>query len=339
MTTADTGRLQYDLFISHASEDKADIARPLANSLKRMGFRVWFDEFELTVGDSLRRSIDRGLASSRFGVVILSRAFFEKEWTQKELDALVARDDGREKVILPVWHGVTRADVVRWSPLLADRLAVSSATGADETARHLAVAMSRDSELHERKDIHVAGESPTVRIVFDRGATSFLEPRGYFGSAVVIAAMTALPFGVGWAWLMSAMFERPFGGVILVVGLIAGAFFGISMGVILGAFMRVRRVGLACSAVGTTFRQLHALVAELGYDIRLQTTDFTTYKPSFQAGLLSGSMSIRRDGEIITIIGPRFYVARVLKRLSMNTANQILAVEDGRSHDSGESAR
>jgi hypothetical protein len=119
----------WDLFISHASEDKDEIARPLADELVEAGLKVWFDEYELTVGDSLRRSIDRGLAQSRFGVVILSGHFFEKEWPQKELDGLVAREDGSEKRILPVWHKVNRKQVESFSPTLADKLGVPTTKG------------------------------------------------------------------------------------------------------------------------------------------------------------------------------------------------------------------
>jgi len=71
---------QRDVFICHASEDKDAIARPLAEALRERGHVVWFDEFELEIGDSLRQEIDRGLARSRFGVVILSPSFFEKKW-------------------------------------------------------------------------------------------------------------------------------------------------------------------------------------------------------------------------------------------------------------------
>lgn len=70
----------YDAFICHASEDKDDFVRPLAERLVRDHVEVWYDEFSLTVGDSLRRSIDRGLRSSRFGVVILSPSFLAKRW-------------------------------------------------------------------------------------------------------------------------------------------------------------------------------------------------------------------------------------------------------------------
>ena len=80
---------EYDAFISHASEDKEELVRPLADALVERGLKVWYDEFNLTVGDSLRRSIDKGLAKSRFGIVVLSSSFFAKNWTQYELDGLV----------------------------------------------------------------------------------------------------------------------------------------------------------------------------------------------------------------------------------------------------------
>lgn len=119
-----------DAFISHASEDKEAIARPLAAELRRRGWSVWFDEFELTVGDSLRQEIDRGLATARFGIVILSKSFFMKSWPRRELDGLTAREISEsEKVVLPVWHGVDHAYVKSFSPPLADKLAVDSSAG------------------------------------------------------------------------------------------------------------------------------------------------------------------------------------------------------------------
>lgn len=93
---------EYDVFISHASEDKDAVVRPLANALRNGGLRVWFDEFELRIGDSLRRKIDHGLATSRFGVVVLSHAFFGKGWTNYELDGIVTRTVSGEQVILPI---------------------------------------------------------------------------------------------------------------------------------------------------------------------------------------------------------------------------------------------
>ncbi len=116
----------YDAFISHASEDKVGFVEPLAKALTKLGFRVWYDEFELTVGDSLRESIDRGLATSLYGIVVLSKAFFAKNWPKYELNGLVAREIDGKKVILPIWRGIEREDVVRYSPTLADKVALKS---------------------------------------------------------------------------------------------------------------------------------------------------------------------------------------------------------------------
>jgi len=118
----------FDVFISHASEDKDELVRPLAEALKEEGLRVWYDEFELRIGSSLRRTIDRGIARSRFGVVVLSRPFFEKGWPAYELDGLVTRTINGEQVLLPIWHGVTKQQVMDYSPSLADKLARSTAT-------------------------------------------------------------------------------------------------------------------------------------------------------------------------------------------------------------------
>lgn len=118
---------EYDVFISHASEDKDDVVRPLAQALKAAGLDVWFDEFELRIGDSLRRKIDRGLAKSRFGVVVLSQAFFGKGWTNYELDGLVTRAVTGEQILLPVWHNVSKQEVMEYSPSLADKLARNTA--------------------------------------------------------------------------------------------------------------------------------------------------------------------------------------------------------------------
>ena len=128
----------WDVFISHASEDKRDFVEPLANKLKALGLRVWYDKFVLKLGDSLLATIDAGLAQSRFGVVVLSPAFFKKSWPRKELDGLVAREVSKDKkVILPIWHNVSRDDVTKHSPTLAGRLAALSKDGLDEVVRQI----------------------------------------------------------------------------------------------------------------------------------------------------------------------------------------------------------
>jgi len=133
--------MDWDVFISHASEDKESFARPLAKALEAQGLRVWFDEFTLRVGDRLRRSIDHGLSNCQYGIVILSPHFFGKEWPQNELDGLVQRESRGENVILPVWHNVTVEQIQRYSLTLADRVAVLSSRGLDLVVAELLLAM------------------------------------------------------------------------------------------------------------------------------------------------------------------------------------------------------
>jgi hypothetical protein len=124
--------IEYDLFISHASEDKEELVRPLAVALEVLGVKVWYDEFTLKIGDSLRRSIDGGLSNSRFGTVVLSSSFFAKNWTQYELDGMTAKEMNGRKMILPIWHKVTKNEVINFSPTLADKVALNSSVHSTE---------------------------------------------------------------------------------------------------------------------------------------------------------------------------------------------------------------
>jgi hypothetical protein len=115
---------EYDVFISHASEDKDAVVRPLAQALREQGLDVWYDEFTLKIGDSLRRKIDSGIARSRFGIVVLSPPFLAKGWPQYELDGLVTMSVSGRQMLLPLWHGIIKDEVVAHSPSLADKVAL-----------------------------------------------------------------------------------------------------------------------------------------------------------------------------------------------------------------------
>lgn len=114
---------EYDVFISHASEDKDSVVRPLALALKNKGINVWYDEFELKIGDSLRRKIDQGLSRSKFGIVVISRSFIKKGWTNYELDGLMTKAISGQQTLLPIWHDITKQEVIDYSPSLADKVA------------------------------------------------------------------------------------------------------------------------------------------------------------------------------------------------------------------------
>jgi hypothetical protein len=115
---------KWDVFISYASEDKEQFVKPLAQILDTMGVVVWYDEFSLENGDSLSSSIDRGLSNSKYGIVVISKAFITKNWPKYELQGLIARQmAGKKKSILPIWHDINRKEVTRFSPSLADKVA------------------------------------------------------------------------------------------------------------------------------------------------------------------------------------------------------------------------
>jgi hypothetical protein len=128
--------------LSHASEDKKDVARPLYEALTSLGYLVWFDEAEIKIGDRLRRKIDEGLTLARFGIVVLSPKFFAKNWPENELDGLFAKEGATGKdAILPVWHQVD-ADAIRaYSLMLAGRLGARTSDGILEVAEQLADAI------------------------------------------------------------------------------------------------------------------------------------------------------------------------------------------------------
>jgi hypothetical protein len=119
---------EFDVFISHSSVDKLYVV-PLVSALEAAGISVWFDKTTMEWGDSLRSEIDRGLTACRYGIVVFSKAFLKKKkWTEHELNALFAREEPGRKVILPIWHGITRDDLIEYSPAFADRLAKNSVT-------------------------------------------------------------------------------------------------------------------------------------------------------------------------------------------------------------------
>lgn len=122
----------FDVFISHASEDKDNFVRLLATELRKQHIEVWYDEFSLKPGDSIRRALDIGLSKSRYGIVVLSKSFFKKEWTQWELDGLVQKlNRGQGNCIIPIWHEISYGDLVDYSPSLADRMAILSSKGIE----------------------------------------------------------------------------------------------------------------------------------------------------------------------------------------------------------------
>lgn len=134
------GRL-YDVFVAYASEDRERVAEPLVAALRSRGLTVWYDRDALAIGDSLDEKIDEGLQRCRFGIVVLSRAFFAKPWPQEELRRLGAKEIASGPAILPIWHRINRSFVAKRSLKLADRVAGTTDEGIDKLADKLWLAV------------------------------------------------------------------------------------------------------------------------------------------------------------------------------------------------------
>jgi hypothetical protein len=131
------------LFISHAWEDESDFVEPLATALRKEGFDIWYDKFSLKLGDSLLEKIGEGLRQADFGVVVLSPSFFKMKWPRSELSGLVALETAEHKVVLPIWKDVNHDEVLGYSPVLGDRVAVLASVGiprvVDEIKRAIGI--------------------------------------------------------------------------------------------------------------------------------------------------------------------------------------------------------
>jgi TIR domain len=136
--------IPYDVFIAHASEDK-DVVHPLAEALRHQGLRVWYDRFVLKLGDSLNQTINEGIAGSRYGIVILSPNFFQKNWPQQELNGLVAREIIGSGKIIPVYHNFSHEQVAQRLPIISDRLAGSTKDGIEHLVSAILQAVAPDA--------------------------------------------------------------------------------------------------------------------------------------------------------------------------------------------------
>lgn len=128
---------KWDLFLSHATEDMETVVVPLIKALSKYPIKVWIDNKELRIGDSLMGKINEGIAKSRYGLVILSLNFFAKTWTKRELEMLLKKEEDGNVVILPVWHDVTEKDVKSFNLFLATKIGVRTSIGFDNIAAEI----------------------------------------------------------------------------------------------------------------------------------------------------------------------------------------------------------
>ncbi len=140
-----------DVFLCHAWDDRKGAAKELHDLLESRGVSVWFSEKDVTLGSSLLREIDKGLAKSRVGIVLVTPAFLRRVQGEgiadKELSALLARD-----LLIPIVHGTTYDALREISPLLGSRSGLSTKDDQmSEVATKLAELVTIETESSERK--------------------------------------------------------------------------------------------------------------------------------------------------------------------------------------------
>lgn len=114
-----------DVFLCHAWDDRKGAAKELHDLLESKGVTIWFSEKDVPLGSSLLREIDKGLAKSRVGIVLVTPSFLKRVEGEgiadKELSALLARD-----LLVPIVHNTTFEDLREVSPLLGSRSGLST---------------------------------------------------------------------------------------------------------------------------------------------------------------------------------------------------------------------
>jgi len=142
-----------------------------------------------------------------------------------------------------------------------------------------------------------------------------MKERGFWGIFARLAGITALPFALLWSWLFSLMRGLEFGQVFLRVGIWGGIAFGLLFGFVMAFFMKAVTISVTFQDKKAFLSRINVALAEMGYHPQSQNESFLTYKPSFQAGLLAGNISVSIENSSVTIVGPNAYIKKLQKRL------------------------
>jgi hypothetical protein len=177
---------KYDVFISHAVEDKISIATELCARLKQCGLEVWYSGSEFNIGDSIEKAIFKGLAESRFCVVIISPNYLSKQWTIQEFHALLYKERDGEYAMLPILHNITLKEISERYPFMADRWCIPSDKGIDLVVDKILKKLGKDRK--EKLTL-----KPTRRFAI-RGVllASVIGLFGYFGSSPLVDIVNSI---------------------------------------------------------------------------------------------------------------------------------------------------
>ncbi len=156
---------KFESFLSFASEDE-DYARELAGALKSNGFNIWYAPLNLTVGDKLLDSIEKGLNESSSGILLITTNYLKKGWTNYEMDILIRQHIDNNKTILPIWHGVDKKQIEHKHAGLSGIVAINTRIGFRNLTLKLIEVLSKNAPTIGT----IPGyESPVYRFLEGRG--------------------------------------------------------------------------------------------------------------------------------------------------------------------------
>lgn len=135
-------RKEFDVFISHANKDKLSYVNDLNRVIKKLGINVFYDTDVLSWGDNFKQVILDGTAKSEFAIIVISKNFFDREWTERELDEFLAQQNATgQKIVLPLLYGVTFDELKEKYPTLGD---IQAITSKDYTKPEIAILLAKE---------------------------------------------------------------------------------------------------------------------------------------------------------------------------------------------------
>jgi hypothetical protein len=160
-----------DIFICHAGEDKDDIVRPMVEAFTQAGISCWYDEAEIQWGDSITKKVNEGLAVSRYVLVVLSPAFMEKNWPQRELNAVLNQEASSGEVkVLPLLVGSEeeKRQILATFPLLNDKQYLPWDGDLDNIVNSMLSRLGKERESLPQPGSAPTRPSPGLRIPLPR---------------------------------------------------------------------------------------------------------------------------------------------------------------------------
>lgn len=135
-------RKKYDVFISHANKDKLSYVNDLNKAIKKLGVNIFYDTDVLSWGDNFKQVILDGTAESEFAIIVISKNFFGREWTERELNEFLAQQNASgQKTVLPLLYGITFDELKEKYPTLGD---IQAITTKDYTKPEIAILLAKE---------------------------------------------------------------------------------------------------------------------------------------------------------------------------------------------------